>query len=80
MSISGIEVEGAEALAAESVLDATKVEGRSQWQLTWRRLRSDRVAVASLIVILVMVALALAAPLFVSITHHPPNVAYPTPG
>ena len=35
---------------------------------------------ASLIVILVIVALALAAPLFVSITHHPPNIAYPNTG
>ena len=80
MSISGIEVEGREALAAEAVLDSAKVEGRSQWQLTWRRLRSDKVAVAALIVILVMVVLAIAAPVFVSITHHPPDIAYPITG
>jgi peptide/nickel transport system permease protein len=80
MSISGIEVEGREAVAAESVLDVTNVEGRSQWQLTWRRLRSDKVAMTALAVIVIMVALALAAPLFVAITHHPPNVAYPNTG
>src|SRR5580704_15005011 len=80
MSITGIEVEGREAVAAESILDSTNVEGRSQWRLTWQRLRADRVAVAALIVILIMVVLALAAPLFVSITHHPPNVAYPNSG
>jgi peptide/nickel transport system permease protein len=80
MSIGGIEVQGREAVAAEAVLDVANVEGRSQWQLTWRRLRQDRVAVASGIVILVMVVLALAAPLFVSITHHPPNIAYPNQG
>ena len=80
MSIGGIEVQGREAVAAEAVLDVANVEGRSQWQLTWRRLRSDRVAVAAGIVILIMVALALAAPLFVAITHHPPNVAYPNQG
>src|SRR5450755_4046595 len=46
------------------------VEGRSQWQLTWRRLRRDKMAVASVIVILVMIGLAIAAPLFASLTNH----------
>ena len=32
------------------------IEGRSQWQLTWRRLRGDKVAVAAMIAIIVMVA------------------------
>ena len=80
MSIGGIEVEGREAVAAEAALDVTNVQGRSQWQLTWRRLRQDKVAMASLVVILIMVVLAIAAPAFVAITHHPPNVAYPNTG
>ena len=80
MSVGGIEVQGREAVAAEAVLDVANVEGRSQWQLTWRRLRQDKVAVASGIVILIMVVLALAAPLFVTFTHHPPNTAYPITG
>src|SRR5215472_17246536 len=80
MSTGGIGVDARQAVAAGAVLDATNVEGRSQWQLTWRRLRQDKVAIASLVVILIMVALALAAPLFVSIVHHPPNVAYPNTG
>src|SRR5580693_6819070 len=63
-----------------AALDTTNVEGRSQWRLTWRRLRQDKVAMASLVVILIIVALALAAPLFVSIVHHPPNVAFPNTG
>ena len=56
------------------------IEGRSQWQLTWRRLRSDKVAIAALIVVLIIVVLAIAAPVFVAITHHPPNIAYPNTG
>jgi len=80
MSIGGLEVEGREAVAAEAALDFTNVEGRSQWQLTWRRLRGDRVAMAALIFILVMVVLAIFAPVFVSITHHPPDIAYPNTG
>jgi peptide/nickel transport system permease protein len=80
MSIGGIEVESREAVAAEAALDVAKVEGRSQWSLTWRRLRGDKVAMASLAVIVIMVVLALAAPAFVTLTHHPPNVAFPNTG
>lgn len=56
------------------------VEGRSQWQLTWRRLRHDKMAVASVIVILVVVALAIAAPLFASLTGHGPYDAFTNTG
>ena len=82
MSITGIEAAGQETAASEGALDASaaKIQGRSQWQLTWRRLRQDKVAMASLVVILVIVLLAIVAPVFVSITHHPPNVAYPNTG
>ena len=82
MSVTGLEFAGQETAASEGALDAdaAKIQGRSQWQLTWRRLRRDKVAMGSLIVILVIIALALAAPLFVSITHHPPNIAYPNTG
>jgi peptide/nickel transport system permease protein len=75
MSLTGLEV-----MAEEVPSDAPVVEGRSQWQLTWRRLRRDKVAMISLIVIVIMIALAIGAPLFVAITHHPPNVAYPNSG
>jgi peptide/nickel transport system permease protein len=47
---------------------AHAIEGRSPWQLAWTRLRSDRIAVASAIVILVLCALALAAPLIADAT------------
>jgi ABC-type dipeptide/oligopeptide/nickel transport system permease subunit len=56
------------------------VEGRSQWRLTWARLRHDKVAVASLIVIVIMIGLAIAAPAFASLAGHPPNTAYPNTG
>jgi peptide/nickel transport system permease protein len=75
MSLTGLEV------VAEAVpSDAPVVEGRSQWQLTWRRLRQDKVAMASLAVIAIMILLAIFAPVFVAITHHPPNIAYPITG
>ncbi len=59
---------------------AQAVQGRSQWQLTWRRLRADRMAVASVIVILVIALLAIFAPIVASLLSHPVDVAYPNSG
>ena len=65
---------------AEGQETARTVEGRTQWQLTWRRLRSDRVSMIALAVIILMVILAIIAPVFATITHHPVNTAYPIAG
>ena len=59
---------------------AQAIEGRSQWQLTWRRLRSDKVAVASIIVILLICAFALCAPLIAALTGHAEYQAFPNKG
>jgi len=56
------------------------IEGRSQWRLTWRRLRHDRAAMASVAVIVLMTALALAAPAFAALTGHGPNQQFPNTG
>jgi peptide/nickel transport system permease protein len=56
------------------------IEGRSQWQLTWRRLLHDKVAVISIIVILLIAAAAIAAPVFASLTNHPVDVTFPNTG
>ncbi len=77
MSITEVQFEASEAVEGQAI---ASIEGRSQWQLTWRRLRSDKVSMVALAVIVVMVALALTAPLFASLTHHPPNVAFPDTG
>lgn len=48
---------------------------RSPWQLLWRRLRADRVALVALAVIVVLVLAALLAPLVVKLAGAPgPNV------
>jgi len=67
---------------AASVQDAPAVaiQGRSQWQLTWRRLRKDRVAIASVVVILLMIVFALGAPVIAAIVGHPVDQAYPNIG
>jgi peptide/nickel transport system permease protein len=66
--------------AEEGQEAAGPVEGRSQWQLTWRRLRADRVSMIALVVIAIMVILAIIAPVFAAITHHPVNTPYPNQG
>src|SRR6266498_2913797 len=50
-----------------------KIQGRSPWILAWLRLRRDRVAMISLGVIAIVVLAAIFAPVFASITGHPPN-------
>jgi peptide/nickel transport system permease protein len=66
MSVTALEFQ---AQAAEAAPEQA-IEGRSQWQLTWRRLLHDKMAIASVIVIVVMIALAIAAPLFARLTGH----------
>jgi peptide/nickel transport system permease protein len=56
------------------------VQGRTQWQLTWRRLRSDKVSMIAIAVIVIMVLLAIFAPAVAALTHHPVNTAYPVQG
>ena len=76
MSLTELEFQ-AETAAAGPV---QAIEGRSQWQLTWRRLRTDKMAIASAIVIVVMVGLAIAAPLFAKLTGHSPTQTFPSTG
>lgn len=52
---------------------ARPVEGRSPWRLAWERLRRDRVAMASAVVIGLIVVGALAAPAFAALVGHGPN-------
>jgi peptide/nickel transport system permease protein/oligopeptide transport system permease protein len=71
-----IEVSGAEVEAQpEAVLAGlgTKVEGRSLGQIAWLRLRRDKVAISGGVLVLVLVVMAIAAPLLVSWFGHPPS-------
>lgn len=56
--------------------DATagrKIEGRSPWRLAYERLRKDRAAKIAVGTILVIVLLAILAPVFAKIVGHGPN-------
>jgi len=66
MSITEVQFQ---AQAVESAPEEA-IQGRSQWQLTWRRLRQDKVAVTSIVVILIMVVLAILAPVFAAALGH----------
>ena len=66
--------------AAEGQETARNVEGRTQWQLTWRRLRSDKVSMIALAVVILIILIAIAAPVFALITGHPVDAAYPDTG
>ncbi len=50
-----------------------KIEGRSPWRLAYERLRTDRAAKIALGTILVIVLLAIFAPVFAAIVGHGPN-------
>jgi peptide/nickel transport system permease protein len=55
---------------------AAAIEGRSPWRLAFERLRHDRVAIASAVVILLIIAMALVAPVVAHVVGHGPNTQY----
>jgi peptide/nickel transport system permease protein len=70
--ISGTETEP-EVGAPSEAPAAKKIEGRSPWRLAYERLRRDRAAKIALATILVIILLAIIAPVFAKITGHAPN-------
>ncbi|WP_353510914.1 ABC transporter permease [Intrasporangium sp.] len=52
------------------------IQGRSPWYLAWRRLRSDRVAMISLVVIVLVILMAIFAPVTTALTGHGVNDQY----
>lgn len=55
---------------------ARKIQGRSPWRLAMERLRRDRAAVISVAIIVLIVLMAIFAPIFKHLTGHPPNQQY----
>ena len=71
MSLSTVEVAYPDSPREEPA--AGSIQGRSPLRLVISRLRTDRVAIASIVVILLIVLLAIAAPLIAGITGHGPT-------
>jgi peptide/nickel transport system permease protein len=59
---------------------AKAVEGRSPWRLAWVRLRRDKVAITSSVVICLIILAALLAPLIAHLVGHGPNTQFRTTG
>jgi ABC-type dipeptide/oligopeptide/nickel transport system permease subunit len=62
-----------EAAAEPTPVGRKVIQGRSPWQLAWERLRTDRAAIISATTIVVIVLLALLAPLIAHWLGHGPN-------
>jgi ABC-type dipeptide/oligopeptide/nickel transport system permease subunit len=81
MSIGGAELlpgAGGSLELLEPGAEGGDVAARTPWQVFWRRFKQDRVAMASGIFIIVLILIAIAAPLVVSILGLPgPNVQNP---
>jgi ABC-type dipeptide/oligopeptide/nickel transport system permease subunit len=56
---------------------SSRIEGRSLWQVAWRRLQRDRGAMAGAVVVILLILMALSAPLLVKLFGHPPNEFHP---
>ena len=58
---------------AETATPREPVHARSSWELFWARFVRDRAAVAGMVFIVVLVALAISAPLIAFLVGHSPN-------
>ncbi|QKW09322.1 ABC transporter permease [Streptomyces sp. NA04227] len=67
------ETEAAATVETAADAGAKKVEGRSLKQIAWRRLKQDKVALAGGITVVVLILVAIFAPLIVSLFGHPPT-------
>jgi peptide/nickel transport system permease protein len=71
-----LEVEpGGEAAAdPEAILAGeARIEGRSLWRISWTRLKRDKVAMAGAVVVVLLILMAIFAPLIVNVLGDPPN-------
>jgi peptide/nickel transport system permease protein len=62
------------------VVDPGEIHGRSPWQLSIARLRRDPMAVITSVIIIVIILIAICAPLISKLVGHGPDVQYRTTG
>lgn len=65
---------------ATEIVSARAIEGRGPWQLAFERLRHDRMAIASFIVIVLIALMAILAPLVAHIVGHGRDQQFHTTG
>ncbi len=59
--------------SAAVIIAPKEVVGRSPWEIFWRQFRKDRWAIAGIVIVVIMLLLAIMAPIFAKIVHHGPN-------
>jgi ABC-type dipeptide/oligopeptide/nickel transport system permease subunit len=74
MSLSEL---AADAVPADVEPSGRQIQGRSPFKLAMARLRHDKMAVASAVVLILIIIFAICAPLFAAWTHHPYAAQYP---
>ena len=80
-TIGGIDAPLAREIAEEPEGEAAEtIKGRSPWQLAWERLRHDKIAIGSMIVIVLVTLMAVLAPLAAHLTGHGYGDTYPNTG
>jgi peptide/nickel transport system permease protein len=77
MSVTELQVQ---VPGGEPAMPTQVIEGRSQARLTWQRLRRDKIAVVSAVIIVIMAGLALAAPAFAALLGHGVAQQFPNTG
>ncbi len=70
----------AETPPSDLVEEAAAIQGRSPWQLAWARLRQDRMAIGSTIVIVLITLVAIFAPVIAHLVGHAPGDQFPFEG
>ncbi|HWD77342.1 MAG TPA: ABC transporter permease [Kribbella sp.] len=69
-----LEVEPGASGEPEAILQGTpRIEGRSLWRISWTRLKRDKVAMAGGAVVVLLILMAVFAPLIVKAFGNPPN-------
>ena len=55
------------------VLDEENVKARSPWEIFWGRFRADKLAIGGVVVLVLLILMAIFAPVTVKMTGHDPN-------
>jgi len=79
MTQAAAEARAGEPFAGSGLTEAegVAIEGRSLRQIAWRRLKRDKGAMAGAIVIILLITMALFAPLIIKSFGYPPNSVHP---
>jgi peptide/nickel transport system permease protein len=76
MTLFPSQLEDVSATVEGAAPEVAKVEGRSLWQLAWRRIRRSKIALISLAVIIIIVLMAIFAPVLTAIEGQDPFTSH----